>query len=284
MPVIGFLGATAPDVNAEYLRTFREALKGNGFVEGENVTIVYRWADSKIDRMPELASELVRRQVAVLVTTGDAGALAAKAATTVIPIVFHSGTDPVKVGLVASLARPGGNMTGVNFFAAEIAPKRLEYLRALVPGAVRVAALLNPANPNMEAVSRDLETAARAMDASFSALARDGADAVFVAGDPVFRSRRVQLSLLAAHHRLPATYALRDYAEAGGLMSYGASLSDALRQGGVYVSRILKGARPAELPVVQSSKFELVINAETARMLDLTVPPQLLARADEVIE
>jgi putative ABC transport system substrate-binding protein len=155
VPVIGFLGATAPDVNAEYLRTFREALKGNGFVEGENVTIVYRWADGKIDRMPELASELVRRQVAVLVIAGDAGALAAKAATTVIPIVFHSGTDPVKVGLVASLARPGGNMTGVNFLAAEIAPKRLEYLRALVPGAVRVAALLNPTNPNMEAVSRD---------------------------------------------------------------------------------------------------------------------------------
>jgi putative tryptophan/tyrosine transport system substrate-binding protein len=299
VPVIGFLGATAPDVNAEYLRTFREALKGNGFVEGENVTIVYRWADGKIDRMPELASELVRRQVAVLVTAGDAGALAAKAATTVIPIVFHSGTDPVKVGLVASLARPGGNMTGVNFFAAEITSKRLEYLRALVPGAVRVAALLNPANPNMEAVSRDLETAARAMglriqayhastvdeiDASFSALARDRADALFVAGDPVFRSRRVQLSLLAAHYRLPATYALRDYAEAGGLMSYGASLSDALRQGGVYVSRILKGAKAADLPVVQSSKFELVLNLQPARTLRLTVPFALLSTADEVIE
>jgi len=274
-------------------------LKGNGFVEGENVTIVYRWAGGKIDRMPELASELVRRQVAVLVTAGDAGALAAKAATTVIPIVFHSGTDPVKVGLVASLARPGGNMTGVNFFAAEIAPKRLEYLRALVPEAVRVAALLNPANPNMEAVSRDLETAARAMglriqayhastvdeiDASFSAFARDGADALFVAGDPVFRSRRVQLSLLAAHYRLPATYALRDYAEAGGLMSYGASLSDAWRQGGVYVSRILKGAKAADLPVVQSSKFELVLNLQPARMLRLTVPSALLSTADEVIE
>ncbi len=248
-------------------------MKGNGFVEGENVTIVYRWAGGKIDRMPELASELVRRQVAVLVTAGDAGALAAKAATTVIPIVFHSGTDPVKVGLVASLARPGGNMTGVNFFAAEIAPKRLEYLRALVPEAVRVAALLNPANPNMDAVSRDLETAARAMglriqayhastvdeiDASFSAFARDGADALFVAGDPVFRSRRVQLSLLAAHYRLPAS--------------------------GVYVSRILKGAKAADLPVVQSSKFELVLNLQPARMLRLTVPSALLSTADEVIE
>ncbi len=246
------------------------------------MTIVYRWADGKIDRMPELASELVRRQVAVLVTAGDAGALAAKAATTVIPIVFHSGTDPVKVGLVASLARPGGNMTGVNFFAAEITSKRLEYLRALVPGAVRVAALLARAM-GLRIQAYHASTVDE-IDASFSALARDRADALFVAGDPVFRSRRVQLSLLAAHYRLPATYALRDYAEAGGLMSYGASLSDALRQGGVYVSRILKGAKAADLPVVQSSKFELVLNLQPARMLRLTVPSALLSTADEVIE
>jgi ABC-type uncharacterized transport system substrate-binding protein len=298
-PVIGFLGATSPDVNANYLRAFRQSLKENGFVEGENVSIVYRWADGQIDRLPELASDLVRRHVAVLVTAGDAGASAAKAVTTVIPIVSHSGTDPAKIGLVASLARPGGNMTGINFFAGEIAGKRLEYLRALIPGAVRVAALFNPANPNTKAVARDLETAAHAMglriqsynastideiDASFSALSRDGADALFVSGDPVFRSRRIQLVLLAAHYRVPATYALRDYAEAGGLISYGASLSDAFRQGGIYVSRILKGAKAADLPVVQASKFELVLNLQPARMLGLTVPQALLATADEVFE
>jgi putative tryptophan/tyrosine transport system substrate-binding protein len=225
--------------------------------------------------------------------------LAAKAATTTIPIVFHVGRDPAMLGLVASLARPGGNLTGVNFFTGELAAKRLELLRQLAPGAVRVAALLNPTNPNRETVARGVESAARAMalqvqvyeastigeiDAAFAALARERPEALFVTGDPVFRIRRVQLALLAAHYRVPAIYALRDYAEAGGLMSYGASLSEAHRQGGVYVGRILKGAKPADLPVVQSSKFELVINLQPARMLGLTVPPSLLATADEVIE
>ena len=299
MPVIGFLGTTSPDLNADFLRTFRQALKEAGFVEGENVAMVYRWAGGQVDRLPGLAAELVQRRVTVLLTAGDAGALAAKAATTTIPLVFHVGTDPAKLGLVSSLARPGGNLTGVNFFAGEIAAKRLELLRELVPGTVSVAALVNPANPNTETVSRDVETAARAMglqikvhpaetigeiDAAFATLAREWPDALFVAGDPGFRVRRVQLALLAAHHRLPATYSLRDYAEAGGLMSYGASLSEAFRQGGTYVGRILKGTKPADLPVVQSSKFELVINLQPARMLGLEIPPTLLARADEVIE
>jgi putative ABC transport system substrate-binding protein len=299
MPVIGALISTSPDLNADFLRAFREGLKETGFVEGENVAIVYRWADGQIDRLPGLAAELARRPVALLIGSGDAASLAAKAATTTIPIVFHVGRDPAMLGLVASLARPGGNLTGVNFFTGELAAKRLELLRQLAPGAVRVAVLLNPANPNTETVARGVESAARAMalqmqvyeastigeiDAAFAALARERPDALFVTGDPVFRNRRVQLALLAAHHRVPAIYALRDYAEAGGLMSYGASLSEAHRQGGVYVGRILKGAKTADLPVVQSSKFELVINLQPARMLGLTVPPSLLATADEVIE
>jgi putative ABC transport system substrate-binding protein len=299
MPVIAFLGVTAPDPNADYLRTFRQGLKESGFVEGENVTIIYSWAEGQIDRLPKLASDLARRQVAAIITAGDATALAAKAATTTIPVVFHVGADPAKTGLVASLARPDGNLTGVNFFAAELAAKRLELLRELVPGAVRVAALFNPANPNMEVVARDAEAAAGALglqmhvykadtigniDVVFARLALERPDALFVTGDPFFRSRRVQLALLAAYHRLPAIYALRDYTEAGGLMSYGASLSAALYQGGTYVGRILKGAKPADLPVVQSSKFELVINLPPARMLGLTVPDKLLATADEVIE
>ncbi len=299
MPVIGFLLATSPDTDANFLRTFRQGLKEAGYVEGENIAIVYRWADGQINRLPELAAELARRRVAVLVTGGDATSLAAKAATTTIPIIFHVGADPTKLGLVASLARPDGNLTGINFFAAELVAKRLELLRELVPGASRVAALFNPTNPSMETVSREVEAAARAMtlqfqvhkagtfgeiDAAFAALARERPDALFVAGDPVFRTRRVQLALLAARHQLPTAYSLRDYVEAGGLMSYGASLSDAFRQGGVYAGRILKGAKPADLPVVQSSKFELVINLSPARMLGLTVPPTLIATADEVIE
>jgi putative ABC transport system substrate-binding protein len=299
MPVIGFLLSTSPDLNADFLRAFREGLKETGFVEGENVAIVYRWADGQIDRLPGLAAELARRPIAVLIGSGDAASLAAKAATTTVPIVFHVGRDPAMLGLVASLARPGGNLTGVNFFTGELAAKRLEFLHQLVPGAAHVRTLLNPTNPNAKTVLRDLEVAARSMglqiqvinastigeiEAAFATFARDRPDALFVSGDPIFRVRRIQLALLAAHYRVPAIYALRDYAEAGALMSYGASLSDAHRQGGVYVGRILKGAKPADLPVVQSSKFELVINLPTARMLGLTVPPSLLATADEVIE
>jgi ABC-type uncharacterized transport system substrate-binding protein len=301
MPVIGLLDPASPDTNTDRVRAFRQGLKDTGYVEGENVAIVSRWADNQIDRLPELAAELVSRQVAVVATIGGPGpAFAAKAATTTIPIVFMAAEDPVRLGLVASLARPGGNLTGINFFNAELAAKRLELLRQLVPGATRVAVLVNPANATITASTmRDVEAAARSLelkiqifktgtsreiDAAFATLARERPDALFIAPDPYFRSRRVQLVSLAARHAIPATYALRDYAEAGGLMSYGASLTDALRQVGVYTGRILKGARPADLPVVQASKFELVINAQTARMLGLETPPTLLAQADEVIE
>jgi len=300
MPVIGLLSPTSPDTSADYLRAFRQALKETGYVEGENVAIVYRWAEGHIDRLPALAAELVRHPVAAIATMAPPGALAAKAATTTIPIIFNVAEDPVRLGLVASLARPGGNLAGVNFLNAELATKRLEFIRELVPGAARLAVLVNPANATIaESTLRDVQSAARAMglqvqvhnagtigelDVTFATFARERPDALFVGPDPFFRSRRVQLALLAAQHRVPATYALREYAEAGGLMSYGASLNDAYRQVGAYVGRILKGAKPADLPVVQSSKFELVINLQPARMLGLTVPSTLLSTADELIE
>jgi putative tryptophan/tyrosine transport system substrate-binding protein len=301
MPAIGFLNAQSPDTIGDLLRAFREGLKDTGYVEGENVAIVYRWAENEIDRLPGLAADLVRRQVALIATSGGpASAFAAKTATTTIPIVFTVNEDPVRLGLVASLARPGGNMTGINFFNAELVAKRLDLLRELVPGVARVAVLVNPANVTTTAsTSGDVEVAARTIglqlkilnasttgeiNAAFAMLAREQADALFVGTEPFFFIRRVQLVNLASRHGVPATYSARHYAEAGGLMSYGTDLADAFRQAGVYAGRILKGAKPAELPVVQSSKFELVINHETARMLGLTVPPTLLARADEVIE
>ena len=298
MPVIGFLHPTSPDALADRLRAFRQGLKETGHVEGENVAVEYRWAENQFDRLPALAAELVRRKVAVIAATGATpSALAAKAATTTIPIVFVVAADPVESGLVASLARPDGNLTGINFFSSELAAKRLELLRDLLPAAIRIAALINPSKP--ETTVRDLEAAARTMglqiqvvrasnsreiNAAFATLVRDRPDALFVDGDSVFTSRRVQLAALAARHAIPATYGSRDHAEAGGLMSYGTNIADAYRQVGVYAGRILKGAKPADLPVVQASKFELVINAETARMLGLTVPPTLIATADEVIE
>jgi ABC-type uncharacterized transport system substrate-binding protein len=298
MPVIGLVDIRSPDTMMEgRLRAFRQGLKDTGYVERENVAIEYRWAENQVDRLPALAAELVRRQVAVFVTTVPVAALAAKAATTTIPIVFIVAEDPVRLGLVASLARPGGNLTGINIFTIELAAKRLELLRELVPGAARMAVLVTAANA--ETTVRDVEAAARALglqfqvfnvstireiDAAFATFARERPDALFVAGDPFLSGRRVQLAQLAAFHRLPATYALRDYAEAGGLMSYGPSITDAWRQIGVYTGRILKGAKPADLPVVQPNKFELVINTGTARMLGLDMPPTLLARADEVIE
>jgi putative ABC transport system substrate-binding protein len=301
MPVIGFLDPRSPHTLADQLRAFRRGLNEAGFDEGRNVAIEYRWAENQLDRLPALAAELVRRRVAVIATNGGAAAaFAAKAATTTIPIVFMAGEDPVKLGLVASLARPGGNLTGVNLVISELTAKRLGLLRELVPGAARVAVLVNSANTaNAETTLRDVEPPARSMglqiqilkastsreiEAAFATFVRERPDALFVGNDAFLTSRRVQLVHLATRHAIPATYTVRDFAEVGGLMSYGVNITDALRQVGVYVGRILKDTKPADLPVVQSSKFELVVNLQTARLLGLDVPPALLARADEVIE
>jgi len=300
MPVIGFLHPTSPEGSVDRLRGFRQGLKDVGYVEGENVTIEYRWVDGQNDRLPALAAELARHRVAVIATIGNVPALAVKATTTTIPIVFVVAEDPVRLGLVASLHNPSGNLTGVNVFNAEMTAKRLELLRELVPAATRVAVLVNPVNATTTAATlRDVETAApsmglqilvlnastsREINAAFATFVRERPDALFVDPDPFLTSRRVQLVHLATLHKVPAVYPARDYAEAGGLMSYGSNSADTLRQVGIYTGRILKGAKAADLPVMQASKFELVINAETARMLGLTVPPRLLARADEVIE
>jgi putative tryptophan/tyrosine transport system substrate-binding protein len=300
MPVIGYLNSQTPDAIGGRQHGFRQGLKETGYVEGENLAIEYRWAENRLDRLPTLAAELVRRRVAVIAAPGGViTALAAKAATTTIPIVFAIADDPVGRGLVASVARPGGNLTGVNFLNIEWGSKRLGILRELVPAAARVAVLANPADPAAESGARDVEAASRAMglqiqvlnastsdeiNAAFATFVRERPDALFVIGDAFFTSRRVQLVNLATYHRLPAMFPNRESTEIGGLMSYGSNITDAWRQVGVYTGRILKGARPEELPVVQASKFELVINAETARMLGLTIPPMLLARADEVID
>ena len=300
MPVVGFLSSQTHDAILDFLRGFRQGLKDTGYVEGENVAMEYRWADNQIDRLPALTAELVRRRVAVIAASGGPASEAAAKATTTIPIVFMVAEDPVRLGLVTNLARPDGNLTGVNFFSAELAAKRLEFLRELVPAARRVAVLLNPVETAIAASNlRDVETAARAMqlqiqiinastsreiDAAFATIAREAPDALFISSGPLFTSRRVQLAHLSTRHAVPAIHGSRLYPEVGGLVSYGASLTDAHRQAGVYVGRILKSAKPADLPVVQASKFELVINAQTARMLGLEVPQTLLARADEVIE
>ncbi len=301
LPIVGLLSPQASGPATQLLDGFRRGLAEEGYVDGQNVTIEYRLSEGRFDRLPELAADLVRRQVSVIAVPGNLTAvLAAKDATQTIPIVFGVPEDPVKLGLVASLARPGGNATGINFFVAEVVAKRLELLRELVPAVARVAVLVNPANVVPAASTRrDVEPAARALglhvqfyeastsgeiDAAFAALVREQADAVFVPPDAFFTSRRVQLISLAARHALPVTYSGRHFVEAGGLMSYGTSVTDMYRQVGAYVGRILKGAKPADLPVVQASKFELVINAQTAKLLGLTVPPMLLAHADEVIE
>jgi putative ABC transport system substrate-binding protein len=300
VPVIGFLDIRSPDGMTDRLRAFREGLKDSGYVERENVAIEYRWAENQLDRLPELAAELVRRQVAVIAAPTPYPAFAAKAATTTIPIVFIAPEDPVRLGLVASLARPGGNLTGINLFSGELTAKRLEFLRGMVPGAARIAVLVNPANAiSTETTLRDVQSAAgsmglqiqvlnagtiREINAAFATLVRERPDAVFVGLDVFLNSRRAQLVNLASRHAVPATFSNRDFAEIGGLMSYGANIADAFRQVGVYAGRILKGAKPADLPVVQSNKFELVINAQTATMLGLTVPEKLLVAADEVIE
>jgi len=300
MPVIGWLGTVSPTAQDLNGRAFRQGLKDAGYVEGENVTIEYRIGENEPARLAALAADLVRRQVAVIAApSGNNTAFAAKAATSTIPIVFLTGQDPVGTGLVASLARPGGNVTGINFLTTELAAKRLELLRELVPAARRIAVLVNPATAGVVGTMREVEPAARAMglqiqlleanssreiDVAFATLAQERADALFVDSSPFFLSRRLQLAHLATRHAIPAVYALRDYAEVGGLISYGASLTDAMRQVGLYCGRILKGAKPADLPVVQSSKFELVINAQSARTIGITVPPALLSRADDVIE
>jgi putative tryptophan/tyrosine transport system substrate-binding protein len=299
MPTIGFLYNLSPDTLADRLRGFHRGLKDAGFVEGENVTIVYRYAENQMDRLPELAADLVRRKVAVIAALNTSSALAAKAATTTISIVFAANQDPVQLGLVASLARPGGNLTGINFVNVELVAKRLELLRELVPRAARVAVLVNPTGPATETTLRDVEPAARALglqiqvvrvstsreiDAAFASFGRERPDAVFIGSDALFANRRVQLTHLAARHAIPASYGSREIAEAGGLMSYGSNIADAWHQVGAYAGRILKGAKPADLPVVQASRFELVINHQTARLLGLEVSHQMLARADEVIE
>ena len=300
MPVVGYLIPTSPEAGAGRLRAFHQGLKDTGYVVGENVTIEYRWADGNYDRLPTLALELVRRQVSVIFTGANAATLAAKAATTTIPIVFILAEDPVQLGLVASLPRPGGNVTGINFVSGELTAKRLKLLHELVPAAARVAVLVNPADPTAtETTLNDLDTAVRAIGlkiqvlkattsqeihAAFAAMVRERSEALFLSSDPFFTSRRVQLATLSARHAIPLASQAREVVEAGGLMSYGANIEDGFRQAAVYAGRILKGTKPADLPVLQSSKFELVINAETARILGLTVPPTLLASADEVIE
>jgi len=301
MPVIGLLDSRSSDAMAGRLAGFRQGLKEVGFADGENVRIVYRWAENQLDRLPEMAADLIRQQAAVIFTTGGpASAFAAKAATTTIPVVFLVGEDPARLGLVSNLARPTGNLTGFNLFIVELEAKRLELLHQLVPGAVRIAVLVNPANVSQtEATLREVEAAARTIGVQAQVLKANTAreieqvsatigqerpDALFVGASAFLNIRRVQLIQLAAFHRLPATYALREAAEAGGLMSYGSSIVDAYRQSAIYAGRILKGAKPADLPVMQASKFELVINLATAKLLGLTVPPTLLATADEVIE
>ena len=300
MPVIGFIRDGSAEPNARYAAAFRKGLNETGYVEGQNVTVEYHWLEGQYDRLPALLADLVRRQVAVIATPGTLLAQAAKAATTVIPIVFSVGEDPVKLGLVGSLARPGGNVTGINFFVQEAVAKRLRLLHEMVPKAVRVAVLVNPRNPSVvETTVREVQKAAPTMglqvqifnastvseiDAAFATLARERLDILLVAGDAFFISRRVQLATLTARDKIPSAYPVREPVEAGGLMSYGTDLADAFRQIGVYTGSILKGAKPADLPVLQSTKFEFIINMQTARALGIEVPPAVFSIADEVIE
>jgi putative tryptophan/tyrosine transport system substrate-binding protein len=300
MPVIGFLSSVTAGSLIRHVASFREGLNETGFVEGQNVAIEYRWADNQYDRLPALAAELVRRPVTVIVASGgNVVALAIKASTATIPVVFTALADPVKDGLVVSFNRPGGNVTGIAALTVELDPKRLELLRELVPNAGLIGALLNPNRPDGGAQLRGMQSAAqsvaqeliilnagseRELELAFATLAQKRGGALLVGADPLFNSLRDKLVSLAAHYAIPAIYQFRELVLAGGLISYGANLPDAYRQAGIYVGRILKGEKPADLPVQQPTKFELVINLKTARMLGLTVPPTLLARADEVIE
>ena len=301
MPIIGVLNGGSSDTSARYVAAFRKGLNETGYIEGQNVEVEYHWLEGQYDRLPVLVPDLVRRHVTVIATPASVvSALTAKAATTTIPIVFGVAQDPVRLGLVASLARPGGNVTGINFFSAEVIAKRLRLLHDLVPKAVRVAVLVNPANvTTTESTLRDVQEAAPTIglqiqilkattigeiDAAFATLARERPDALFVASDTFFDSRPVQFATLTARDRIPATYAIRDYVAAGGLMSYGTDLAEMFHQVGVYTGSILKGAKPADLPVMQSTKFKFVINLQTARALGIEVPSGLLSIADEVIE
>jgi len=300
LPVVGFVRVGSADASARYLAAFRKGLNETGYVEGQNVTVEYHWLAGQNDGHAELVADLVRRQVAVIATPSVVPTLAAKAATATIPIVFGFGEDPVRLGLVASLARPGGNATGINFFAQEVTAKRLRLLHDLLPKAVRIVVLVNPADASVaEETLRDVQEAAPAIglqiqilnastvgeiDAAFATLARERPDALFVGGDAFFTSRRGQFATLTAVNKIPANYSNRDFVEAGGLMSYGTDLADMFHQVGVYTGKILKGAKPADLPVLQLTKFELLINLQTARALGLEVPPGVLSIADEVIE
>ena len=300
MPVIGFLNSVSPQPFANYVAGFRAGLKETGYIDGQNITIEFRWAEGHYDQLPGMAADLVRRKVAVLVSTrGAPSVMAAKAATSTIPIVFTLAVDPVQLGLVTSLSRPGGNITGVNFLSAALESKRLGLLRALVPGVQLITVLLNPNRPDHADQTRQVQEAAAAtgqqthillasdesaIDAAFATAVQLGAGAMLVASDGFFNSRRDKIIALAARHAIPAIYEQREYALAGGLMSYGTNFRDGYRQVGVYAGRILKGEKPGDLPVVQSSKFELVINLKTAKTLGIEVPPNLSAEADEIIE
>ena len=299
MPVVGFLNNDSPAAVADGLRAFHEGLREAGYVEGDNVAILYRFSEAHTDRLPALAADLVRRRVAVLASWGTAPGLAAKAATTTIPLGFSVSDDPVKLGLAASLARPGSNATGYSLLSAELTAKRLGLLREMVPRAAKVAAILDPVLPQTDTTLRELEAAASAMglklqilkastsgeiNAAFAALAQERPDALFVPSGALFEARRVQLVNLASRHAIPASYSGREFVEAGGLMSYGPKLVESFRQVGAYTGRILKGDKPGDLPVVQPSKFKFVINAQSAGLIGIEVPPALLAIADEVIE
>ena len=300
MPVVGFLNSSSPDMYAPFVAAFRQGLKETGYVEGQNATIEYRWAEGQYDRLPAMAADLVSRKVSVIAATSVPCAVAAKAATTTIPIVFEGGLDPVELGLVASLSRPGGNVTGVSNFTGPLAAKIFELLHGLIPSSSAIAVLVNPNSLNLAvSITQDVQSAGRALgqqihmlnastedeiDAAFATLAQLRAGALLIGGDALFTSRLVQLAILAARYGVPAIYNWREFPAAGGLMSYGSSLTDAYRQTGIYTGRVLKGDRPADLPVLQPTKFQLVINLRTAKALGLTVPDTLLARADEVIE